>query len=574
MYKLKDLLEQRNVSKINYGNAPKKLFTFAYTNGGRAFTVKTIRPSTPNILNDVIKTISSSNTIGASSTYGKDHVFIISNDLKKNANKDVRNVVVIPIEKFQSMTSSAFDKENNPINFDDATVLDKPISLIGQSPVIYWSEFEKAVAQFKEWLADSEETRALKQKLADLENKLKNAANQDATGDESEEEDDEVEIQGGEDPEVKPDKEEERVLEFTKLDEPTKTVTYNVQQLRDMSNKDVTTTDKNSIYIYQKLLEGFAKTTVGDLNTWETAVNFLKAGGADGDWGKASKSYLADLQNTLTELSDGPVLSKLANITPGKENVYWSKELMDQAIRAIDQKQLPGLEWKWIVKNESIIKLKSLIEQIFVDSNAVKKIKKINDVPTSNNLKKKDNITQDPIKQDPIKKDPIKQDPIKQDTSYAKLVRTPNGFLWASNATIPGTKYYGNGENFRKVYSFPKLDKLVKGRSIQIRAKRALDYGVGMGSELLRFQPYKEVSSYWLNDNGSIDSGMLRRNRCDWAFYNVKVSDNLAATIVKSVSVTFYKGNDTSKNLNASYFYIKTKNGKYGWIPSTWVNVI
>ena len=329
MYKLKDLLEQRNVSKINFGNAPKKLFNFAYSNGGRAFTIKTIRPNVPNLFIDIIKTINNSNSVGSSSSYGQDHVYIISDDLKKNTNKDVRNVIIIPRKQFDSLTTTITENGKEIGYYSDANILnilDKPIAFIGVSPVIYYRDFEKAMVEFNAWCNDSENLKLTRKKIAELEktiSDMKAAANQDATNDEDDE-----------------DANKNNTIIKTK------------EELAAMANKDVSTANQDTIYIYQKLLEGWAKTTESGpgptakpINTWQDAKDFLIKG-ADGDWGTNSKKFLATLQNTLTEVEGGDVITKTANIK-GKENVYWSKSFMDITFEAIQSNILPGLKWTY-----------------------------------------------------------------------------------------------------------------------------------------------------------------------------------------------------------------------------------
>jgi len=168
MFRLKYILdEQRNVTKINFGNVPKKIFNFAYTNGGRAFTIKTIRPGIPNLSIDIIKTISNSNSIGATSSYGKDHVFIISADLASNTSKDIRNVIILPLSRFELFTKISTDAAGNPLEiYPEYDVLKSPIGTIGSSPIIMEDDFNKAMAKFQTWIGDSAETRSLKQQLA------------------------------------------------------------------------------------------------------------------------------------------------------------------------------------------------------------------------------------------------------------------------------------------------------------------------------------------------------------------------------------------------------------------------
>ena len=555
MYKLKYLLEQRNLSKINFGNAPKALFNFAYTNGGRAFTVKTIRPSVPNVLTDVVKTISNSNNLGSSSTYGNNHVFIVSNDLKSNANKDVRNVVVIPITKFETLTKTAVDTNGNDQVFPNYNVLDKPLTTIGSSPVIYWTDFEKAMTQFKDWLGDSEELRQAKAKIQDLENKIKNADTKPPADQPEDEEDDEVAVPGGEDPIIEPAAEQEKTLEFMKLSNPAETIILNTAQLQELSDKYVVGFDKDTRYIYQKILESYAKTTVGEINTWQSAVNFLSAGGADGNWGKASKAFLKDLQDANTLVKNGPPLSNGA--PRGMETVVWTKDFMTMTIQAIDTKQLPGLEWKWVPKkkNESIIKLKSLIEQIHVDSTLVKKIKKITNVPTSDNIKKKDTIINDPKNKD-LKKD----DPKKENDS---LIRLPNGYLWVNTYTdTSNSPKFSSKILLKTMYSWPALKKLVYGKQIKVRGTK----GLKKVNDVYHMYLYDDVSPYWIDASGNVDTGTLNRNHTRWYYPNVKDGRKLTG-IIKDVQII-----RLPNNRGASYFYIVDGDSD-GWIPSNFVSI-
>lgn len=320
MYKLKHLIEQRNLSKINFGNAPQALFNLAHKNGGRAFTIKTIRPQVPNLLRDVIQTIANSNTVGTLSKYSQNHVFIISKDLKSNVNKDVRNVVVIPLTRFEMLTKTAITKDNSEETYPEYDVLETKISDIGTSPVIEETAFNKAVNDFKIWLNQNKELRQSLERVNQLTPGIEALNTPPAVGTEEEEE----------------EEEEEGSAEEDKQD---KTLTSSQYSLSGLSQKDFlnySDQDLNNMPVTQRIafldLLKIVATYAPEFRNLPEAYDYLinvqdRNGPYIGTKLNIAIDFLGVVQDKLNAPGTTESISLHNNLTSTTKKRFWTKDL-------------------------------------------------------------------------------------------------------------------------------------------------------------------------------------------------------------------------------------------------------
>ena len=112
------------------------------------------------------------------------------------------------------------------------------------------------------------------------------------------------------------------------------------------------------------------------------------------------------------------------------------------------------------------------------------------------------------------------------------------------------------------MYSWPALKKLVYGKQIKVRGTK----GLKKVNDVYHMYLYDDVSPYWIDASGNVDTGTLNRNHTRWYYPNVKDGRKLTG-IIKGVQII-----RLPNNRGASYFYIVDGDSD-GWIPSNFVSI-